>query len=144
MSSHLPSPFAPKFITLKTWDPFSGGRDGGCTFGGGEITGELLSSAFGGVFCFGFGLGLDFWWWLLLLLWELWWLFPWLFGFLLDKESDKSEELRWLCLQCLPLLAMQVSRVTDQTKTAINITIVMLLSLRPFLIIMFLWVCFYV
>lgn len=30
-----PSPFAPKAkpITLKTWDPFSGGRDGGWTFG---------------------------------------------------------------------------------------------------------------
>ena len=61
VSSHLQSPFAPKSITLKTLDPFGGGRDGGWTFGGGETTGDLLWSLFGGVFSFGFGLGLDLW-----------------------------------------------------------------------------------
>lgn len=142
VSSLMPSPLAPKSSTLNSWDPSSGcsgrgdggggctcGDGGGCTCGGCGRTGEPDFG--GGVFSCGFDL------------WE--WLLWWLFGFLLDKESDKveeEEELLWWCLQCLPFLAMQVCKVTDQTRVTIRIIIVTLLSLWLSLVIMFFFVCF--
>ena len=132
VSSLMPSPLAPKSSTLNSWDPSSGcsGRGdggGGCTCGDGGGCGRTGEPDFGGgVFSCGFDL------------WE--WLLWWLFGFLLDKESDKveeEEELLWWCLQCLPFLAMQVCKVTDQTRFTIRIIIVTLLSLWLSLVIMF-------
>lgn len=144
VSSLMPSPLAPKSSTLNSSEPSSGcsgrgvGGGGGCTCGdgGGCCTcggcGRTGEPDFGGgVFSCGFDL------------WErlLWWLF----GFLLDKESDKAEEeeeLLWWCRQCLPFLAMQVCKLTDHTRTAIRSIIVMLLSLWLSFIIMSIFVCF--
>ena len=141
VSSVLPSPLAPKSSTLKVVEWPAGGFDGNSSFGLGDGSGGdfrlgvgsggafRLGVGSGGAFGLGVGSGEALWggdfgfdpplWWLLLL--------PRLFPFFLYKEA----EVPLLCLQCLPLLALQVSKFDDQSRKAMKSMNVRLLKLKP-------------
>jgi len=111
VSSLFPSPLAPKSRTLKVVELFCGGLGAGASFGGGGND---------GAFCGG-GFGFD------APLWCFWWLLPWFFPFFLAREA----EFPLLSLQCLPLLAMQVWKLEDQTRKAMKSMNVRHLKLNP-------------